>query len=253
MGVALALAAQAGADLTSEPSRLGSQRRECVSPLRRRLLIFAAGVMSAPARGADGGQIRVQPRIDVADLRRGHETAKIKIFPGKDLAIDHLVASTCLPLLMQAVEVDGEHYWDGSYAGNPAIFPLVYDCAARDILMIHVTPAERPGVPTTSPAIMNRMQEISFNTALIRAMRTIDRFNRLIDDGRLEGGKRILVHFIEADDLIKSISWWSRLNADWDFLMRLHDIGRARAEEWLDTNFDRVGVEATVDLQERYY
>ena len=154
---------------------------------------------------------------------------------------------------MQAVEVDGEYYWDGSYAGNPAIFPLVYDCAARDILMIHITPAERPGVPTTSPAIMNRMQEISFNTALIREMRTIDHFNRLIDHGRLEGGKRLLVHLIEAEDLIQGISWWSRLNADWDFLMHLHDIGRARAEEWLDANFERIGVESIVDLEEKYF
>jgi NTE family protein len=198
-------------------------------------------------------RVRRQTAVKLFLCATNVETAKIKIFPGKNLAIEHLLASTCLPLLMQAVEVDGEYYWDGSYAGNPAIFPLVYDCAARDILMIHVTPAERPGVPTTSPAIMNRMQEISFNTALIREMRTIDRFNRLIDDGRLESGKRILVHFIEAEDLIKSISWWSRLSADWDFLMRLHDIGRARASEWLDTNFDRVGVESTVDLQERYY
>ena len=119
--------------------------------------------------------------------------------------------------------------------------------------MIHITPAERPGVPTTSPAIMNRMQEISFNTALIREMRTLDHFNRLIDDGRLEGGKRLLVHLIEAEDLIQGISWWSRLNADWDFLMHLHDIGRARAEEWLDANFDRIGVESTVDLQGKYF
>ena len=70
------------------------------------------------------------------------QTAKVKIFHGKEIGLEHLLASTCLPLLMQAVEVDGEYYWDGSYAGNPAIFPLVYDCAARDILMIHITPAE---------------------------------------------------------------------------------------------------------------
>ena len=99
------------------------------------------------------------------------QTAKVKIFPGKELRVEHVLASTCLPLLMQSVEVDGEYYWDGSYAGNPAIYPLVYDCDSRDILIVHITPSERPGVPTTSPAIMNRMQEISFNTSLIRGMR----------------------------------------------------------------------------------
>src|SRR6516164_4602230 len=198
-------------------------------------------------------RVRQQTAVKLFLCATNVQTAKIKIFRGEEIGLEHLLASTCLPLLMQAVEVDGEYYWDGSYAGNPAIFPLVYDCAARDILMIHVTPAERPGVPATSPAIMNRMQEISFNTALIREMRTIDHFNRLIDDGRLEGGKRLLVHLIEAEDLIQGISWWSRLNADWDFVMRLYELGRARAEEWLKDNFERIGVESTVDLKERYF
>jgi NTE family protein len=117
---------------------------------------------------------------------------------GKEIEVSHLLASTCLPLLMQAVEVDGEFYWDGGYSGNPAVFPLLYDCETPDILMVHITPAERPGVPTTSPAIMNRMQELSFNTALIREMRTIAFLNKQIDDGRL-GGRRLLVHLIEAE------------------------------------------------------
>jgi len=198
-------------------------------------------------------RVRQQTAVKLFLCATNVQTAKIKIFRGEEIGLEHLLASTCLPLLMQAVEVDGEYYWDGSYAGNPAIFPLVYDCAARDILMIHVTPAERPGIPTTSPAIMNRMQEISFNTALIREMRTIDHFNRLIDEGKLAGGKRLLVHFIEAEDLVRDIPWWSRLNADWDFLMHLHELGRARAEEWLDNNFERIGVESTVDLKERYF
>src|SRR5215469_3188854 len=198
-------------------------------------------------------RIRQQTAVKLFLCATNVQTAKIKIFHGEEIGLEHLLASTCLPLLMQAVEVDGEYYWDGSYAGNPAIFPLIYDCAAPDILMIHITPAERPGVPTTSPAIMNRMQEISFNTALIREMRTLDHFNRLIDDRRLEGRKRLLVHSIDAEDLIRGISWWSRLNADWNFLTHLRDLGRARAEEWLDVNFQRIGVESTVDLQQKYY
>jgi NTE family protein len=181
------------------------------------------------------------------------QTAKVKIFNGNDIGVEHLLASTCLPLLMQAVEVGGEFYWDGSYAGNPAIFPLVYECQTRDILMVHITPSERPGVPTTSPAIMNRMQEISFNTALIREMRTIAFLNRLIDEGRMDGGKRMLVHLIEAEDLIRGFSWSSRLNSDWHFLLHLHEMGRMRAEQWLDANFDRIGVESTIDLHEKYF
>jgi NTE family protein len=181
------------------------------------------------------------------------QTAKVKIFSGEELDVQRLLASTCLPLLMQAVEVEGEFYWDGSYSGNPAIFPLVYNCDARDILMVHITPAERPGVPTTSPAIMNRMQEISFNTTLIREMRTIAYLNRQIEDGKFGGGKRMLMHLIEAEDLIRGFSWSSRLNGDWNFLLHLFGLGRIRAEEWLTANFDRIGWDSTVDLYEKYF
>jgi NTE family protein len=198
-------------------------------------------------------RVREQTAVKLFLCATNVQTAKIKIFAGKDVGVEHVLASTCLPLLMQTIEVDGEYYWDGGYAGNPAIFPLVYDCQTRDILMVHITPAERPGVPTTSPAIMNRMQEISFNTALIREMRTIAYLNRLIDAGKMDEGKRMLVHLIEAEDLIRELSWSSRLNGDWDFLMHLQEMGRARADKWLAANFDRVGVDSTVDLQAKYF
>jgi len=198
-------------------------------------------------------RVRKQTAVKLFLCATNVQTAKVKIFYGKEIGVPHLLASTCLPLLMQAVEVDGEFYWDGSYAGNPAIFPLVYDCDTRDILMVHITPAERPGVPTTSPSIMNRMQEISFNTALIREMRTIAFLNKQIDDGKMGSGKRLLVHLIEAEDLIRGFSWSSRLNSDWDFLLHLHEMGRERADQWLAANFDRIGQDSTVDLYEKYF
>ena len=147
---------------------------------------------------------------------------------------------------MQAVEVDGNYYWDGMYSGNPAIYPLVYECESRDILLVHITPAERPGVPTTSPAIMNRMQEISSNTSLIREMRMIASYNKLIEQGRMGGGKRMLMHVIEAEEFIRAFSWSSRLNADWDFLLHLCNMGRARADQWLKANFNQIGIDSTV-------
>src|ERR1700738_3551075 len=146
------------------------------------------------------------------------QTAKVKIFTGKELRVEHVLASTCLPLLMQSVEVDGEYYWDGGYAGNPAIFPLVYECETPDVVLVHLTPADRPDVPTSSPAIMNRMQEISFNTALIREMRSVAVRNRRVDEGIMPGGKRTFVHLIEAEDIIREFTASSRLNADWKFL-----------------------------------
>ena len=129
----------------------------------------------------------------------------------------------------------------------------VVSCDARDILVIHITPAERSGIPTTSPEIMNRTQEISFNTALIREMRALAFVNRRIEEGKMTGGKRVFVHLIEAEDLISKFSWSSRLNGDWNFLTHLYELGRGRANNWLETNFDRLGIESTIDLEEKYF
>ena len=94
------------------------------------------------------------------------------------------MASACLPFMFQAVEIDGEAYWDGGYMGNPAIFPLIYNCQSRDVVIVHINPIGRPDVPTTAVEILNRVNEISFNTSLMREMRAIAFVNRLIDKAR---------------------------------------------------------------------
>jgi NTE family protein len=202
--------------------------------------------------------------IDFERLRRGSavklflcatnvRTGKVKIFKSQELGADHVLASTCLPLLMHAVEIDGEVYWDGGFSGNPAFFPLVYECDSRDVVMVHLTPAVRPEVPYRSHDIMNRMQEIGFNAALIREMRAVALINKRLDQGKLVEGKHMLVHVIEAEDLIREFPGSSRLNNDWDFLMHLFENGRQRAGEWIDANFDRLGSESTVDPEEKYF
>ena len=200
----------------------------------------------------DFERVRGQQAVKLFLCATNVRTAKVKVFTCKEVSADHVLASTCLPLLMQAVEIDGEYYWDGGYAGNPAIFPLVFECEAPDIVLVHLTPAERPEIPTSSPAIMNRMQEISFNTALIREMRAVALRNKRIDDGIMAEPKRVLVHVIEGEDLIREFVPSSRLNGDWEFLTYLFDKGRERADNWLKANFDRIGVESTVDLEEKY-
>jgi NTE family protein len=137
---------------------------------------------------------------------------------------------------MHAVEIDGEFYWDGGFSGIPAIFPLIYECETRDILMVHLTPAERPEVSAASHAIMNRMQEISFNAALIREIRAVAFVTKLIDEGRLADGKRMLIHLIEAEDVIREFPGSSRLNNEWDFLTHLYELGREQAGNWLFEN-----------------
>jgi NTE family protein len=201
----------------------------------------------------DFERVRKQTAVKLFINATTVRTAKVRVFNGDEIGLDQVLAASCLPLMMQAVQIDGEYYWDGSFSGNPAIFPLLLYSDAPDILMVHITPADRPELPTTSPSIMNRMQEISFNTALIREMRTLAYLTRQIDDGNFTGQKRRFVHLIEAEDLIRELSWSSRLNGDWDFLLHLHELGRKRADQWLADNFERIGVASTVDLQKEYF
>jgi NTE family protein len=201
----------------------------------------------------DFDRIRRQNKIKLFVSATDVRTAKVKVFTGETLRPDHVLASTCLPMLMHAVEIDGEFYWDGGYAGNPAIFPLVYECESPDIVMVHITPADRAEIPTTSMAIMNRIQEISFNTSLIREMRAIAFVNKRIEEGKMICGKRMLIHLIEGEDLMREFTASSRLNGDWGFLTDLFNSGRERADAWLSANFDRVGVDSTVDLMEKYF
>jgi NTE family protein len=181
-------------------------------------------------------------------------TGKIKIFDNSDIAVDAVLASACLPFLFQAVEIDGEAYWDGGYAGNPPIFPLIYNCSSCDVLIVQLSPMRREELPHSSMEILNRVNEISFNSSLLREMRAIRFVTRLIDDGIVVDGllRRMRIHAIAADDVIAKLSIASKLDADWEFLTSLRDIGRQRAEQWLDAHFDRLGVESTVDLQAVY-
>src|SRR5437016_13604883 len=110
-----------------------------------------------------------------------------------------VVLASGLPYLFHAVEIDGEHYWDGGYMGNPAIFPLIYGCESSDVVIVHINPLERPELPRTASEILNRINEISFNSSLMREMRAINFVTKLIDDGKVngEGLRRLLVHSID--------------------------------------------------------
>jgi NTE family protein len=186
--------------------------------------------------------------LSATNVRSG----KVKVFTREEIAADHVLASACLPFMMRAPEIDGQAYWDGGFMGNPAIFPVIYGCEAPDVIMVHLTPTERAELPTNSRTIINRMQEISFNSSLMREMRTIAFVTKLIDDGKMTGGKRMFIHLIEAEDVISELSGSSKMNGTWKFLAYLHEIGRQRADTWLASNFDRIGVESSVDLVAKY-
>ena len=181
-------------------------------------------------------------------------TGKIRVFTEKEITADCVLASACLPFLYQAVEIDGEYYWDGGYMGNPALFPLIYSCQSRDILIVHVNPLERPEKPTSAREIMNRMNEISFNSSLMREMRAVAFVTKLIDDGKLNhnDAKRLLIHSITADDVMRGLGAASKLNPDDGFLSELRALGRERAQAWINEHFDDVGSRSTVDIWATY-
>jgi NTE family protein len=166
-----------------------------------------------------------------------------------------VLASACLPHLFHAVEIDGEHYWDGGFMGNPAIFPLIYNRGSKDVILVHINPIERKKLPKTAAEIFNRMDEISFNSSLMREMRAVAFVTKLIDDNVLDRGKysRMLIHSIRDDAAMAELGVATKLNPDWDYLCRLRDSGRVKTAEWLDSNFDKVGQSSTVDLTEIFF
>ena len=181
-------------------------------------------------------------------------TGKVRVFANDEISVDAVLASACLPLMFQAVEIDGESYWDGGYMGNPCLYPLIYGCDSTDVLIVHINPLERKHMPHTAAEILNRINEISFNSSLMREMRAIHFVTKLIDSGELksEGMKRMLIHSISANEVMNDLGHTSKLNADWEFLTSLRDTGRGFADAWLKENFDRLGRESTVDIPAVY-
>lgn len=188
--------------------------------------------------------------LSATNVRQG----KVRVFKTPEITADSVLASACLPFMFQAVEIDGEPYWDGGYMGNPALFPLIYDCDASDIVVVHINPIMRSETPKTARDILNRINEISFNSSLMREMRAISFVTRLIDDGVIADAtmKRMLIHSIEAEDFMRKLGVSSKLNPDWEFLTHLRDVGRERADQWLSENYDNVGSRSSVDIAAKY-
>ncbi|WP_457298614.1 patatin-like phospholipase family protein [Phyllobacterium sp. P5_D12] len=178
------------------------------------------------------------------------ESGRLRVFSQSELNADVVMASACLPYIFQAVEIDGEPYWDGGYGGNPALYPFFYSSESEDVLLVQINPIERRGTPKTAREITDRIDEITFNAALLREFRSIAFVNSLIKAGRLEHGeyRNIRMHRIDADEALEGLSSSSKINAEWAFLEYLRDLGRAAAGDWLEENFDAVGEHATLDL-----
>ncbi|MDR3407051.1 MAG: patatin-like phospholipase family protein [Methylovirgula sp.] len=181
-------------------------------------------------------------------------TGKIQVFKGAELTADHVMASACLPTLFRAVEIDGEPYWDGGYMGNPAIFPFFYESSCTDIVIVQINPIERHTVPYSARDIQNRLDEITFNGALMGELRAIDFVVRLIDAGKLsiDDYMRPLVHRIDGGDLLRPYDAATKLDASWPLVSNFFEFGRKAGKHWLDETYDFIGRESTLDLRMAY-
>ena len=193
---------------------------------------------------------RVKLFISASNVKSG----KVRVFKSGEITPDVLLASACLPFLFQAVTIDGDPYWDGGYMGNPAIFPLIYGAETPDVVIVQVNPLGCDSVPTTATEIMNRLNEISFNSSLMREMRAISFVTDLVDQGKLASNqyKRVNVHWIEAEKQMRGLGVSSKLNARMDFLLHLKEIGRQVADQWIVTHFDAIGQRSTIDIKEKF-
>jgi NTE family protein len=178
-------------------------------------------------------------------------TGQPRVFDRDDLSIDALLASACLPQVFKAVQIDGQPYWDGGYSGNPAIWPLIYNTAALDIVLVKINPLLRPDTPNTPEEIADRVNEITFNAGLIGEFRAIDFVRKLIAQGRVEPGqyKNLRLHMVADDAGLEPLHASSKLNTDREFLEALHALGRAAAQRWLAEHRADVGRCSTLDLQ----
>lgn len=186
--------------------------------------------------------------VCATNVRRG----RVKVFNTKEMSIDVVLASACLPYLFRAITIDGEDYWDGGFMGNPPIFPLISGTACKDILLVQINPINIPETPTSAIEIKDRANELSFNSSLMLEMRRIEFIDRLLKEGHNPGGKfrEIFIHNINPEEDVDHLNLSSKLNAEWDFLIELRDLGRSYADNWINQYYDKIGVETTCDIRQ---
>lgn len=199
----------------------------------------------------DFAKVRACEDIKVFVAATRVDTGAIAVFERSQLTVEHVLASACLPQLFQAVEIDGAAYWDGGYMGNPALFPLFYKSTTPDIMIVQINPIRRPELPKNARDIQNRLNEITFNGALMSELRSIDFVSRLVDEGKLsrDDYMRPFVHRVEADAELLAFSAASKFDTSRAFLEKLRDIGREAAKQWLAQNYDMIGKADTLDLR----
>ena len=181
-------------------------------------------------------------------------SGRMRVFANQEITLEAVLASACLPLLFQAVEINGEYYWDGGYMGNPPLYPLINETASPDILIIQINPVNILHHPTTVREILDRTSTLAFNSSLMRELRAVDFVTKLIDNGELstDKHKRVFIHTINAEALVQELDTSSKLNSDWEFLMYLFECGHQMADKFLAEHFDKIGHQSSTDIASEF-
>jgi len=176
-------------------------------------------------------------------------TGRGRIFRNDSITPEVLLASACLPSMFQAVEIEGDHYWDGGYSGNPTLTPLVRHCKADDMILIPINPVERAETPRTASEIMNRLNEISFNAVALKELRMIAMLRKVVDAGDSEGAEwaKLRLHRV-GNDVMNTLGASSKMITEWAFLTMLRDEGRKSAQAFLDAHAMDLGKKSTMDI-----
>ena len=177
-------------------------------------------------------------------------TGQGEIFTAQRISTDAIMASACLPQLYKAVEVEGEYYWDGGFSGNPALYPLIYQTACADMLLVQINPVQQTTLPSTAAEIAERVNEVTFNASLLGELRAIDFVRRLLAEGKLDPKryKNVLLHRIDGGAALSELGATSKARSDLSFILRLFEQGRVQGQRWLHTHFGDIGVRQTLQI-----
>lgn len=200
------------------------------------------------ADAVDFGRLSQSP-IKLFVTATNVRTGRGRVFRSGEITPDVLLASACLPTLFQAVEIDGEPYWDGGYSGNPTITPLVRECDSQDTILVQINPVERPGTPRSARDILDRVNEVSFNAVLLKELRMIALLRKIAHPDGDEGARwaNMRIHRV-ASDIMLDLGYSSKLNAEWAFLTMLRDRGSQAADAFLTAHRDDLGRRSSLDL-----
>lgn len=185
------------------------------------------------------------------------KTNRAKIFTNKEITIDAVLASSCLPFLFHAVKIGDDYYWDGGYMGNPPLSPMINNTTSQDIVLIKINSINIHTLPTSARDISDRVNEISFNSSLINEMKFIHYRNELIRNGIIKAdgksNREIFIHVISGYKTLSKLGYSSKFNTSYQFLKKLKAEGRNAAEEWLEKNFHKLGTNSTFDIEEHFF